>query len=161
MKIIVLLLSFSFLLNCSSSIVQSNKPQNEGDDIVTIKAEIISVKVSGNEMSYTFSVKIESPDKGCKQYADWWEVVSEEGKLIYRRILLHSHANEQPFERSGGVVPIKADQIIIVRGHMNNFGYSNEGVKGSVNTGFKKVILDSNFAIDLEHKEPLPQDCAF
>ena len=65
-------------------------------------ANVMQVSVGGNPGSYTFSVTIESPDSGCDQYADWWEVVSPEGQLIYRRVLLHSHVREQPFHSLGG-----------------------------------------------------------
>ncbi|WP_438423571.1 hypothetical protein [Aquimarina macrocephali] len=125
------------------------------------KAEISSVSVNGEESKYSFSVGIKSPDTGCNQYADWWEVISEDGELLYRRILGHSHVNEQPFVRSGGPVPIKKDQIVYVRAHMNTSKYGNKVFKGSVSEGFTESTLDSEFANDLETKQPLPDGCAF
>ena len=124
-------------------------------------AEVIKVKVTGSINDYTFSVTLKSPDTGCDQYANWWEVISPGGDLIYRRILGHSHVNEQPFTRSGGVVSITNDQEVIVRVHMNNIGYSSNAMKGSATNGFKPVILDRDFAIDLETSEPQPSGCAF
>jgi len=67
-------------------------------------ARVTKVTVSGEANNYNFSVTIASPDTGCDQYADWWEVFTEDGVLIYRRILAHSHVTEQPFTRSGGAV---------------------------------------------------------
>jgi len=122
---------------------------------------VTSVLVSGPEHEYTFSVTIKSTDTGCEQYADWWEVLDTEGNLIYRRVLAHSHVNEQPFTRSGGKVAISGDRQVYVRGHMNNSGYGSAVIKGSVNTGFSPDSLDISFAGDLEHSEPLPEDCAF
>ncbi len=55
-------------------------------------AEIVSVDFSGVEFNYTVNVGVLSPETGCNQYADWWELVSESGELIYRRILTHSHS---------------------------------------------------------------------
>ncbi|WP_106793556.1 hypothetical protein [Aquimarina sp. Aq78] len=133
-----------------------NNTNNTGD-----KAEISSVSISGEEGSYSFSVGIKSPDTGCNQYADWWEVISEDGELLYRRILGHSHVGEQPFVRSGGPVPIKKDQIVYVRAHMNTSKYGNKVFKGSVGEGFTESTLDSEFANDLETKQPLPDGCAF
>jgi len=160
---ILLSLSFSFFVNCSTNTVQ-NKDQSENDDIKVTDdnfANVISIQVNGSENSYFFSVKIESPDKGCKQYANWWEVISESGELIYRRILGHSHVNEQPFIRSGGKINISKNQIVIIRGHMNNTCYGTKAMKGSVSSGFVETTLDTNFAIELEQKEPLPGNCAF
>ena len=73
----------------------------------TSQAEVLSVNPNGEPGNYSFSVTISSPDEGCSQYADWWEVISLDGELVYRRVLHHSHVAEQPFTRSGGPVPIK------------------------------------------------------
>ncbi len=124
-------------------------------------ARILSVSTSGSEGAYSFSVELSSPDTGCDQYADWWEVMSDSGTLIYRRILTHSHVNEQPFTRSGSPVPIAADQSVWVRAHMNNTGYSPLGAKGSVQLGFELVRVDSALGNGLELLEPLPDGCAF
>lgn len=124
-------------------------------------ADITSVSVSGSANGYTFSVTISSPDTGCDQYADWWEVVSESGELIYRRILLHSHVSEQPFTRSGGTVAILEDQVVWVRAHMNNSGYGGKTMKGSVSKGFKTAELPENLASGLDLLDPLPSGCNF
>ena len=124
-------------------------------------AEITNVTVSGDENNYEFSVTIKSPDTGCDQYADWWEVFDLEGKLIYRRILAHSHVGEQPFTRSGGPIEIQKNSEVYVRVHMNNTGYSNKVFKGSVENGFTAADLDVEFAKDLEDASPLPSACDF
>ena len=124
-------------------------------------AKIVSVTTSGSENKYNFSVGISSPDKGCDQYANWWEVISEDGELIYRRILTHSHVNEQPFIRSGGDVSIKKDEIVIIRVHMNSSGYSLIAFRGSVTSGFNEFKTEENFAASLANQAPLPTGCAF
>jgi hypothetical protein len=124
-------------------------------------ADVISVSITGQADQYYFSVGISSPDAGCHQYADWWEVTSTEGELLYRRILLHSHVNEQPFERSGGPVEIDPDQGVLVRAHMNPAGYGGAAFEGTVEGGFRQVELGTDFAPDLGRTPPLPEDCAF
>jgi len=124
-------------------------------------AEVIAVQASGQPGSYQFNVTVKSPDTGCKQYADWWEVVSTDGKLLYRRVLLHSHVDEQPFTRSGGPVPIQPDTQVWVRAHMNTSGYGGAVLKGSVKDGFKPAMPDAEFATGLAKQEPLPDGCDF
>ncbi len=124
-------------------------------------AEVIDVVVSGEENAYIFSVTIKSPDTGCDQYADWWEVLSMNGELKFRRILAHSHVDEQPFARSGGPIEILGETEVYVRAHMNNTGYSNKVYKGSVANGFSAADLDVEFAQNLENTAPLPNGCAF
>jgi hypothetical protein len=126
-----------------------------------IYADVLSVEVSGDPQDYNFSVQVSSPDTGCQQYADWWEVVSLGGELLYRRILLHSHAGEQPFTRSGGPVPIQADTQVWVRAHMNTGGYGGQTMKGSPQSGFQAAQPSADFAPNLEDQPPLPEDCAF
>ena len=111
--------------------------------------------------SHTFAVTISSPDTGCDQYADWWEVITPEGDLLYRRILAHSHVDEQPFERTGGPVNVAPDQTVIVRAHMYPSGYGTQAMQGSVTAGFETVTLPADFALALAEMEPLPGDCTF
>jgi len=131
------------------------------DTTAQILAKITAVTVSGMANSYTFNVTIESPDLGCEQYADWWEVVGVDSVLRYRRILTHSHVDEQPFTRSGGPVPIDENKEVIVRAHINNLGYGIQIFKGTVGNGFKVDSLSTDFAIGLDTLSPLPTGCAF
>lgn len=140
----------------------SATPTAEGDDLnPDIFADVISVETSGEAGAYRFSVTVASPDTGCDRYADWWEVVSERGDLIYRRVLLHSHVDEQPFERSGGTVEIAPDTPVIIRAHMNTSGYGGQVYRGTVQDGFRPASTEPGFATELEQSAPLPQDCAF
>ncbi len=127
----------------------------------TPSADIISLDVSGDPGAYRFSVGVRSPDLGCEQFADWWEVIDEQGDLKYRRILLHSHAGEQPFVRSGGPVPIAPEDVVLVRAHMHPSGYGGVAFKGSIQTGFQEIELSLDFASELENSAPLPEGCAF
>jgi len=125
------------------------------------EAVVTKVEVSGGEFAYGFSVTIKSPDIGCEQYADWWEVIDLEENLIYRRILAHSHVEEQPFTRSGGEVAISETTEVYIRVHMNNSGYSSKVLKGSVSEEFLPVELSVEFAKSLAETDPLPDGCAF
>jgi hypothetical protein len=122
---------------------------------------VTEVKVSGSAGVYTFDVTLRSEDKGCEQYANWWEVADLDGLLIYRRILGHSHVNEQPFTRSGGPVQISENETVIIRGHMNNSGYGSGVIRGSVAQGFQLQAADPSFARSLENAPPQPGECAF
>lgn len=124
-------------------------------------AKILKVETRGKPSTYNFSVTISSPDTGCDRYANWWEVINEQGELLYRRILAHSHVNEQPFTRSGGPIALQPNQIVIVRVHMHPTGYSNQAQKGTVNDGFEEVVLEPEFALELAQQEPLPTGCVF
>lgn len=119
-------------------------------------ATITAVRPSGSAGGYTLIVTIRSNDTGMDRYADWWEVVDEKSKLVYRRVLLHDHADEQPFARDGGPIPIKADQVVTVRAHFYPEGYSTKAMRGSVASGFHAVDLPATFAPDLERLPPLP-----
>ncbi len=157
MKFISLHYFCIFLLSSACGNSSDPPPQDPGDG----DSDVVAVSANGSENNYTFSVTIMSPDKGCEQYADWWEVISEDGSLLYRRILAHSHVNEQPFKRSGGPVAVSASTTVWVRSHMNNTGYGGDMFKGSVEDGFTKQTPPENFASSLEDQEPLPSGCAF
>lgn len=142
----------SEILPVQENIIVSNKSE---------AAKVIKVEATGQDNSYTFAVTVNSPDTGCDRYADWWEVITLEGELIYRRVLLHSHVDEQPFKRTGRAVEIESQQDVIVRVHMSPDGYSPLAQKGTVESGFIATTLPEEFAPNLESVEPLPQNCAF
>ena len=124
-------------------------------------ASVTAVDVTGEPGAYSFSVTVSSPDTGCDQYADWWEVITDDGALIHRRVLLHSHVSEQPFTRSSSPVEVQADQPVIVRSHMSATGYGPQAMGGTVADGFQEISLPEGFASDLADQGPLPDGCTY
>ena len=121
-------------------------------------AHVSGVTTSGT----SWSVTIESEETGCDQYADWWEVTSADGETLhYRRILAHSHVDEQPFTRSGGPVNVGEDDEVVVRAHMHPNGYGGRAWRGTAAGGFTEVELEDGFGAQLETAEPQPSGCAF
>jgi len=147
-----------FLFACSSNNDNAGNNPNQGD-----YTKVLSVEISGSADAYTFIVELSSPDKGCSQYADWWEVITSDGQLLYRRILTHSHVDEQPFTRSGGPVKISQNEVVIVRGHMHPAGYGqgNIAMKGTAKSGFTAYEHPDDFAPGLADQPPLPDGCRF
>jgi len=123
-------------------------------------ADVVSVETEEVDGSYTFGVEVDSPDKGCDQYANWWEILSADGKLIYRRLLAHSHTDEQPFIRDGGPVNIMPDSELIIRAHMHPSGYGGKAYKGSVDGGFVATDLPPSFAAEVLKQPPFADYCA-
>jgi hypothetical protein len=90
------------------------------------KADVIEAKVTrAVDGTYSFSVTVKSDDTGWDKYADRWEVLTRDGKLLGTRVLAHPHENEQPFTREqfGIAVPAGVTEVII-RAHdkMEGFG---------------------------------------
>ena len=157
---IILILAL-MLSGCSTTIKSEILPKDTVMSENKSIARVMEVEATGKADSYTFAVTVKSPDTGCDRYADWWEVITPEGELIYRRVLLHSHVNEQPFTRTGGTVAVKPEREVIVRVHMSPDGYSSLAQQGTVESGFAATTLSEGFAANLESVEPLPQNCAF
>lgn len=161
MRFFILLLLLSTLA-CTSEESTITNPQFEPEDELVDEerfALVTRVTVTGEENNYTFNVTLSSPDTGCSQYADWWEILDIEEEIIYRRIFSHSHVTEQPFTRSGGPVRILANQLVYIRGHMNNNSFTSRVFAGTVNDGFQEV--EYTVSTNLEAQDPLPEGCDF
>lgn len=141
--------------------LNAEEEQTDSSSFSSQEAQVTAVETSGDSGSYSLAVTISSPDAGCDAYADWWEVISLEGELLYRRILAHSHVDEQPFTRSGGPVAAEAGTPIVVRVHMHPSGYSPYAMTGLIGESLTSETLDSAFASNLAEVEPLPSSCAF
>ncbi|MEX0693575.1 MAG: hypothetical protein WD075_03935 [Rhodospirillales bacterium] len=80
------------------------------------EASVLDVVVVANEDgTYGFNVTISHNDEGWTHYANKWEVLTPEGKVIGTRTLFHPHVNEQPFMRTLGRVeiPIGVTEVTI------------------------------------------------
>ncbi len=125
-------------------------------------ADVEGVSMQGGSAGWTVSVTVRAPDVDCDQYADWWEVLTPEGALVYRRILNHSHADEQPFTRSSeGTVPLAAGTTYRVRAHLHPIGFGGQVMEGIPGGSFSVVDVDEGWADDLETAAPRPEECWF
>ena len=136
-----------------------------GDDGTSgdpLLSDVEAVAATGDPGAYTIAVTLRSPDVDCDQYADWWEVLTPEGTLVYRRILDHSHPDEQPFTRDGGPVKVGATDPLILRGHFHPTGYGGAAMSGTVAKGFVAAPeIKKGFAPDVESQKPQPKECLF
>ncbi len=153
----IVTLNLWLLAACQPS--QTATPATTQTDFAVVK----KVKVSGSAGNYSFAVTLQSPDTGCNQYANWWEVLRMDGTLVYRRILAHSHVNEQPFTRSGGGVTVMPTDSVLIRAHMNTSGYGhgNLAMVGTVAQGFSTYTVPDGLFAAAEKADPQPQGCAF
>ncbi len=64
------------------------------------EADVINVVMS-QSMDGTFylDVTVRHDDTGWDHFANWWRVMTEDGKELGRRVLAHPHVGEQPFTR--------------------------------------------------------------
>ena len=81
------------------------------------EADVIDVDVSKSGNRYTFSVTVSHADEGWDHYADGWEVVGPDGKVLGTRVLAHPHVNEQPFTRSGSFEIPEGISKVTIRAH--------------------------------------------
>lgn len=91
-------------------IVVAIMPANAGEvDVLDVK-----VRKSGPG-TYAFDVTVKHADTGWEHYANKWEVVAPDGKVLGTRVLHHPHVNEQPFTRSlsGVKIPAHARSVTI------------------------------------------------
>jgi hypothetical protein len=79
--------------------------------------------------TWRFDVTIKSVETGWKKYANKWDVVAPNGKVLGTRTLLHPHVDEQPFTRSLSGVRIPAGTTkVTVRAHDLKTGYGGKTV---------------------------------
>lgn len=123
--------------------------------------DVVGVSAAGASGAYTLFVTLRADETGCDRYADWWEVLTPDGALVYRRILDHSHPDEQPFERSGGPVPIGSEEEVVVRGHLHPDGFGGVAVTGAVDGGWTAFTPEPGWAAAVDGEPPLPAGCLF
>ncbi len=87
------------------------------------KADVLDVKVNCSG-SCTFNVTVQHADSGWDHYANEWQIVTDNGKILGTRVLYHPHVNEQPFTRSlSGVKMPSGIKRVVVRAKDLVHGY--------------------------------------
>jgi len=83
------------------------------------EADVVAVEaVPEDGGTWRFSVTLRHDDTGWDHYADKWEVVAPDGRVLATRVLLHPHEAEQPFTRTlGGVAVPEGIVAVTLRGH--------------------------------------------
>jgi len=98
------------------------------------EADVIDVKTKCHK-ECTFFVTVKHQDQGWDHYANRWEVVTLDGKVIATRTLLHPHVNEQPFMRSLSHIKIPAGvKKVVVRAHDSVHGYGGKTMDVKINS---------------------------
>ena len=92
------------------------------------EADVLKVKVSKESgRSFSFSVTLQHADEGWNHYADGWEVVAPDGRILGKRTLYHPHVNEQPFTRSLAGVDVPAGVASVkIRAHDSVHEYGGQ-----------------------------------
>ncbi len=90
--------------------------------------DVLNVKVvARGDSIFDFDATLSSPYDSAKRYADAFRVMDRDGKVYAERVLLHDHANEQPFTRDlhGVKIPTSIRRVI-VQGRDQKFGYGGK-----------------------------------
>jgi hypothetical protein len=95
------------------------------------EADVLAVKATCDARSVCrFAVTVKHPDTGWKHYADGWEILGPDGKVLAKRVLRHPHVGEQPFTRelTGVAIPQEITEVT-VRAHDSVDAYGGKRVE--------------------------------
>ncbi len=95
------------------------------------EADVLKVEVSKEAgRSFSFTVTLQHADEGWNHYADRWEVLAPDGRVLATRTLYHPHVDEQPFTRSLAGVDVPAGLATVkVRAHDSVHEYGGRVVE--------------------------------
>ena len=93
--------------------------------------DVLAVKVRPSGAgSLDFDVTISSPYDTPQRYADAFRAAGKDGRVFSERVLLHDHADEQPFTRDlyGVTIPPEV-RVIVIQARDQKFGYGGRVVE--------------------------------
>lgn len=88
------------------------------------QVSVLDATVQANSNgTYAISATIFHKDEGWKHYADKFEVLDINEKVLATRVLFHPHVDERPFTRSISNVAVPVGTIsVIIRAHDSKHG---------------------------------------
>ena len=93
--------------------------------------DVIAVKVAPRgDNRFDFDVTLSSPYDTAQRYADAFRVADAAGAVFGERVLLHDHADEQPFTRDLTAVRIPpGTRVVVVQGRDMKSGYGGRSIE--------------------------------
>jgi hypothetical protein len=77
---------------------------------VANEVEVVDVKATqSSDKTWSFAVTLKHADEGWDHYANEWQVIAPDDKILATRTLYHPHVNEQPFTRGTQGVKLSED----------------------------------------------------
>jgi hypothetical protein len=113
----------------------SSPAANAGEaDVVSARVVCHAAGEPADQRVCRFIVAVKHADEGWEHYADRWEVITPEGRVLAVRVLRHPHVGEQPFTRAlDGVIVPPGIERVRVRARDLVHGYG--GVEREVELG--------------------------
>ncbi|CEL99265.1 unnamed protein product [Vitrella brassicaformis CCMP3155] len=146
---------------CASNDVANVLRKKKGKHKGPPHADILDLGIkNGTSGGYVLKVRYTSTDKDCTQYMNWYELLDEEGRLLFKRHMTHPHTKFPIWRET--LLPVDGvydDTTVIVRGHMYPNGYSGKAIKGSIKDGFQPIDLPSDYAREAETGGPEAPEC--
>lgn len=81
------------------------------------EVEVVDVKATqAGDKTWSFRVTLKHEDEGWDHYANEWQVIAPDNKILATRTLYHPHIKEQPFTRGtqGVKIPMEIKTIRII-----------------------------------------------
>ncbi len=93
------------------------------------KADVVAVEATEElDGAWSFAVTVRHADQDPDHWADWWRVRTPDGKEVGRRVLLHSHTDEQPFTREARIGVPRDVRVVVVEAHDKVHGLGGKTV---------------------------------
>ena len=124
------------------------------------EVEVIDVKATQqSDKSWSFNVTLKHTDEGWNHYANQWQIIAPDNKILGTRTLYHPHVNEQPFTRSLSGVKIPAElKTVRVIAKDTVHGLSHKAVEINLANGkVKQISLDLKKAGNNGISQPNPR----
>jgi hypothetical protein len=114
-------------------------------DLDLREANVVAVEFEDlGDGRYRFDVTLLHDDDGeAPAYADWWQVNTEDGSELGRRVLTHAHSTA-PFTRSHVLEIPDEITIVIIRGHDMQHGYGGQAMQVNLETGQVEAVMDTD-----------------
>lgn len=147
---------------CEGLEADFGEPAGAQDAAPPPTADVVGLTVSATAAAgaVAFQVSVASDDVDCGAYADWWEVVRQDGTLVTRRLTGAPHVEDQPWSDVSAPVALDAAERVVIRAHFSTTGYGGQVWAGSLDDGFTPTRLGGTFADGLATAEPQPEGCA-